>query len=200
MSLMNLPFDLNRVRAMIDEGNLSSSARQFMTDLQHIEERRRTTASVPSPNNIAQLMLMMKGELSVILENNNPSFAFRNEYIIAASEVSDESVNQENINSLASPYSTDFERVAERNDMHLALVDPFTVEHCTEQKEHWGISVGIRFWEWKWWVVISDDSVSPQMRRSTLSECLYDERSSVGMCDFSEQSNSCPEDYPSERL
>ena len=48
---------------MVDEGNLSPSARQFMTDLQHIEERRRTTVSAPSQGNIAQLMLMMKGEL-----------------------------------------------------------------------------------------------------------------------------------------
>lgn len=131
--MMNLPFDLNRVRAMIDEGNLSSSARQFMTDLQHIDERRRTTASVPSPNNLAQMMLMMKGELSMILENNNPRFAFRNEYVFAACEVSDEFVNKEDMKSLAHPYSTDFGRVSERNDEHLALVDPFTVEHCTEQ-------------------------------------------------------------------
>ncbi len=62
---MNLPFDLNRVRSMIDETNLSSNARQFMNDLQHIQEQRRIKENNSSPNqqfNLKQLMLMMKGK------------------------------------------------------------------------------------------------------------------------------------------
>jgi UDP-galactopyranose mutase len=63
--MMNLPFDLNRVRSMIDETNLSSNARQFMNDLQHIQEQRRIKENNSSPNqqfNLKQLMLMMKGK------------------------------------------------------------------------------------------------------------------------------------------
>ncbi len=58
---MNLPFDLNRVRSMIDETNLSSNARQFMNDLQHIQDKR-TKQSSSQPFNLGQMMLMMKGK------------------------------------------------------------------------------------------------------------------------------------------
>ncbi|CAF4694887.1 unnamed protein product, partial [Rotaria sp. Silwood1] len=67
LPMMNLPFDLNRVRSMIDETSLSSNARQFMNDLQHIQEQRRTkeTSSSSSSSsqqlNLSQIMLMMKG-------------------------------------------------------------------------------------------------------------------------------------------
>jgi len=61
---MNLPFDLNRVRSMVDETNLSSNARQFMNDLQHIQEQRRNTKDNSSQQfNLGQLMLMMKGKI-----------------------------------------------------------------------------------------------------------------------------------------
>ncbi|CAF0784404.1 unnamed protein product [Rotaria sordida] len=63
--MMNLPFDLNRVRSMIDETSLSSNARQFMNDLQHLQERRRTKETSSSSSsqqmNLTQIMLMMKG-------------------------------------------------------------------------------------------------------------------------------------------
>ena len=59
---MPFPFDLNRVRSMIDEKNLSSNARQFMSDLEHIQERRRTTDTASQQFNVGQMMLMMKGE------------------------------------------------------------------------------------------------------------------------------------------
>jgi UDP-galactopyranose mutase len=58
---MNLPFDLNRVRSMIDETSLSSNARQFMNDLQHIQETR-TKQSSSQQFNLGQMMLMMKGQ------------------------------------------------------------------------------------------------------------------------------------------
>jgi UDP-galactopyranose mutase len=64
--MMNLPFDLNRVRSMIDETNLSSNARQFMNDLQHIQEQRRTKNNSSQQFNLGQLMLMMKGKIIVL--------------------------------------------------------------------------------------------------------------------------------------
>ncbi|CAF4458333.1 unnamed protein product [Rotaria socialis] len=67
LPLMNLPFDFNRVRSMIDETNLSSNARQFMNNLQHTQEQRRTKETSPQDLNLAQLMFMMKGM------NNNAS-------------------------------------------------------------------------------------------------------------------------------
>ena len=63
VSMMNLPFDLNRVRSMIDETSLSSNARQFMNDLRNIQEQRRTKEASSQQMNLAQLMLMMKGFL-----------------------------------------------------------------------------------------------------------------------------------------
>jgi len=65
---MNLPFDLNRVRSMIDETNLSSNARQFMNDLQHIQEQRRIKDNSSQQFNLGQLMLMMKGKISLIFD------------------------------------------------------------------------------------------------------------------------------------
>ncbi|CAF4603974.1 unnamed protein product, partial [Rotaria sp. Silwood2] len=59
--MMNLPFDLNRVRSMIDETSLSSNARQFMNDLQHMQEQRRTKEASSQQLNLSQIMLMMKG-------------------------------------------------------------------------------------------------------------------------------------------
>jgi UDP-galactopyranose mutase len=64
--MMNLPFDLNRVRSMIDETNLSSNARQFMNDLQHIQEQRRTKNNSSQQFNLGQLMLMMKVKIIVL--------------------------------------------------------------------------------------------------------------------------------------
>jgi len=64
--MMNLPFDLNRVRSMIDETNLSSNARQFMNDLQHIQEQRRTKNNSSQQFNLGQLMLTMKGKIIVL--------------------------------------------------------------------------------------------------------------------------------------
>jgi UDP-galactopyranose mutase len=66
--MMNLPFDLNRVRSMIDETNLSSNARQFMNDLQHIQEQRRIKDNSSQQFNLGQLMLMMKGKISLIFD------------------------------------------------------------------------------------------------------------------------------------
>jgi hypothetical protein len=60
---MSLPFDLNRVRSMINEENLSTNARQFMNDLQHIEEQRR---SKDNTSQLGHLMTMMKGWISLI--------------------------------------------------------------------------------------------------------------------------------------
>lgn len=59
--MMNLPFDLNRVRSMIDETNLSSNARQLMNNLQYMQQQRRTEESVSKGLNITQLMCMIKG-------------------------------------------------------------------------------------------------------------------------------------------
>ena len=61
MPAMHLPFDMTRVRSMVDEKNLSSNARQFMNDLAHVQERRRPTDATSQPSNLSQLMLMMKG-------------------------------------------------------------------------------------------------------------------------------------------
>jgi hypothetical protein len=60
---MNLPFDLNRVRSMIDETNLSTNARQFMNDLQHIQEQRHRKDNPSQQFNLSQMMLMMKGKI-----------------------------------------------------------------------------------------------------------------------------------------
>ncbi len=65
MPTMNLPFDLNRVRSMIDETNLSTNARQFMNDLQHIQEQRQSKDNTSQQFNLGQMMLMMKGEIRV---------------------------------------------------------------------------------------------------------------------------------------
>ncbi|CAF4202198.1 unnamed protein product, partial [Rotaria magnacalcarata] len=59
--MMNLPFDLNRVRSMIDETNLSSNARQFMNNLQYTQEQRQTKETSSQDLNLTQLMFMMKG-------------------------------------------------------------------------------------------------------------------------------------------
>ncbi|CAF0746897.1 unnamed protein product [Adineta ricciae] len=57
----SFPFDINRVRSMVDENHLSSNARQFMNDLQHIQEQRRTK-EVSSPQfNLSSLMSLMTG-------------------------------------------------------------------------------------------------------------------------------------------
>ncbi|UJR33804.1 hypothetical protein I4U23_021228 [Adineta vaga] len=61
ISSRNFPFDLNRVRSMIDETHLSSNARQFMNDLQHIQEQRRTKENSSSQLNIGSLMSLMTG-------------------------------------------------------------------------------------------------------------------------------------------
>jgi hypothetical protein len=80
---MNLPFDLNRVRSMIDETNLSSNARQFMNDLQHRQDRTRTNESSSSPQfNISQLMCMMKGKTILIRTEFILKISFRNDYVI----------------------------------------------------------------------------------------------------------------------
>lgn len=60
--MANLPFDLNRVRSMIDETNLSSNARQFMNNLEHIQEQRRTKDNSSEQINLNHLMSMMKGK------------------------------------------------------------------------------------------------------------------------------------------
>lgn len=60
--MTSLPFDLNRVRSMIDETNLSSNAKQFMNDLQHIQEQRRIKDNSSQQFNLTQLMSMMKGK------------------------------------------------------------------------------------------------------------------------------------------
>jgi len=60
--MTNLPFDLNRVRSMIDETNLSSNARQFMNNLEHIQDQRRTKDNSSQQINLNHLMSMMKGE------------------------------------------------------------------------------------------------------------------------------------------
>ena len=59
--MTNLPFDLDRVRSMIDETNLSSNARQFMNNLQHSQEQRRTKETSSQDLNLTQLMFMMRG-------------------------------------------------------------------------------------------------------------------------------------------
>ena len=61
MPTVHLPFDMTRVRSMVDEKNLSSNARQFMNDLAHVQERRRPTHATSQPSNLSQLMLLMKG-------------------------------------------------------------------------------------------------------------------------------------------
>ena len=53
--LRNLPFDINRVRSMVDETNLSKNARQFLNSLQKSEKQRQT------PFNLSQMMTMMQG-------------------------------------------------------------------------------------------------------------------------------------------
>jgi hypothetical protein len=58
---MNFPFDLNRVRSMIDESNLSPNARQFMNNLQHIQEQKRPRTNPSQQFNLDHLMTMMKG-------------------------------------------------------------------------------------------------------------------------------------------
>ena len=63
MPTMHLPFDMTRVRSMVDETNLSSNARQFMNDLAHAQERRRPTDAASQPSNLGQLMLLMKGAM-----------------------------------------------------------------------------------------------------------------------------------------
>ncbi|CAF0727702.1 unnamed protein product [Adineta steineri] len=63
--MMHLPFDLNRVRSMVDETHLSSNARQFMNDLQHLQDHRRvkeTSSSSSSPQfNLGQFVSLMSG-------------------------------------------------------------------------------------------------------------------------------------------
>jgi UDP-galactopyranose mutase len=67
--MMNLPFDLNRVRSMIDETHLSSNARQFMNDLQHTQEQRRTKETSVPQFNLGQFMFMMHGKKIFVLKN-----------------------------------------------------------------------------------------------------------------------------------
>ncbi len=67
--MMNLPFDLNRVRSMIDETHLSSNARQFMNDLQHTQEQRRTKETSVPQFNLGQFMFMMNGKKIFVLKN-----------------------------------------------------------------------------------------------------------------------------------
>lgn len=57
-SSRNLPFDINRVRSMVDETTLSSNARQLLNNLQHIDKQRSTTSQ---PLNLSQMMAMMQG-------------------------------------------------------------------------------------------------------------------------------------------
>ena len=54
----NLPFDINRVRSMVDETNLSKNARQFLNNLQQSEKQRQTTSQ---SFNLSQMMTMMQG-------------------------------------------------------------------------------------------------------------------------------------------
>jgi hypothetical protein len=70
---MSLPFDLNRVRSMINEENLSTNARQFMNDLQHIQEQRR---SKDNTSQLGHLMTMMKGWISLIASLKKDFFLF----------------------------------------------------------------------------------------------------------------------------
>lgn len=65
--MTNLPFDLNRVRSMIDETNLSSNARKFMNDLQHMQEHKRNQDHASKQLSLPQLMLMMKGKILLVL-------------------------------------------------------------------------------------------------------------------------------------
>lgn len=66
ISSSNFPFDLNRVRSMLDENNLSKNARRFMNDLQHIDEQRRTKGQTSQSFNLGQMMSIIQG-LVVIL-------------------------------------------------------------------------------------------------------------------------------------
>ncbi len=66
--MMNLPFDLNRVRSMIDETHLSSNARQFMNDLQHTQGQRRTKETSLPQFNLGQFMFMMNGKKIFVLK------------------------------------------------------------------------------------------------------------------------------------
>ena len=63
MSNVGLPFDLSRVRSMIDESNLSSNARQFMTNLRFIQENRQAKECPSQEFHLNQMMLMMKGKI-----------------------------------------------------------------------------------------------------------------------------------------
>ena len=73
---------MEHVRSMIDEKNLSSNARQFMNDLQQMQQRKRIVDENSQQFQLAQLMMMMKGnelhrdenfQLSFICLGINPS-------------------------------------------------------------------------------------------------------------------------------
>ena len=83
MSSQSFPFDLNRVRSMVDESNLSTNARQFMKDLQHIQERRQTKGQTSQSFNLGQMMTMIQGLIAFYfrLSNNEEILFSRYEYI-----------------------------------------------------------------------------------------------------------------------
>lgn len=55
-----LPFDMDKVRSMIDEESLTTNARQFMNDLQMIQRKKQENISNAQRPDLAQLMFMMK--------------------------------------------------------------------------------------------------------------------------------------------